>query len=89
VRRYVIDGEGHREVLTVVTQEWSYYHKFPKRVWNDAEGSPCVDFILCGLPFVVTLGSDQQIMEKLKQEMQKLYGPTGWTYLPVTVEATP
>ena len=88
VRRYVMNGTGHREVLTLATQEWRYYHEFQNRVWKDEDGSPGVEFVLCGLPFLVALGSDQRMIEKLKRETFKMYGPNGWAYLPITVNSS-
>lgn len=87
VREYVVRGLGQREVLVLVPQDWRYYHEFPNHIWHDEEGSPCVDFILCGLPFLVTLGSDQRAIERIKQEVFRQYGASGWAYLPVTVES--
>lgn len=86
IRDYVIKELGHREVLVMVPEDWRYCHEFPKRIWHDEEDSPCVDFILCGLPFCVALGPDQRAIDKIKQEAFRQYGPSGWAYLPVKVE---
>jgi hypothetical protein len=88
IRQFVMNGAGHREVLALKPQEWRYYHEFPNSVWHDEEGSPSVEFILCGIPFVVGLGPDQRMMEKIKREAFRIYGPNGWAYLPVTVNAS-
>lgn len=86
VREYVIRGLGRREVLAVVPPEWWYYHEFPYRIWHNEDGSPCVAFILCGVPFAVALGPDQRTIEKMKQEAFRQYGSNGWASLPVTLE---
>lgn len=86
VRDYVVRGVGHREIIIVMPPAWTYYHEFPNRLWHDEGGSPCVEFILCGLPIVVTLAPDQLGIERMKKEAYRMYGSTGWTYLPMRTE---
>lgn len=82
VRAYVMDGEGHREVIGFMPQQWTYQHFFPGRAWTNAVGEPSVDFVLCGLPLWIYLGEHQRAVEELKAKALQWFGPSGWTVFP-------
>ena len=83
VRDYVLLDVGRREVLMFAPENWSYRHEFPSIFWNGSDGCPLVNFVLCGFPFVVSLGTDQGSIEALKRKAIHSIGTRGWTSLPV------
>jgi hypothetical protein len=83
VREYVLNNLGSREVLMFAPESWSYRHEFPSIIWNDKDGSPIIQFILCGFPFLISLDRDNQSIEAIKREALHSIGSRGWTTLPV------
>jgi hypothetical protein len=84
IRSHVLEGLGNRQVLMLVPEDWRYYHEFPNRVWHDTEGCPLVEFILCGIPLVVSLGPGQATIQRIKGDLLRQRGESGWTCLPLT-----
>jgi len=68
IRDFVLLNNGCREILMFTPENWSYRHEFPSIFWNHSDGSPLVQFVLCGFSFIVSLGTDQGSIEDLKRE---------------------
>ncbi|WP_197054391.1 hypothetical protein [Nitrosococcus oceani] len=80
IRRYVRKGAGKRHIILGDSGKFRYQHAF-KAPWVSESGDYAMQFILCGVTFIVDLSEDEDY-PRLKAAAMQIFKGNQWTYLP-------
>lgn len=81
IRQYVKKGKGTRHIILGGAERSGYYHSF-KPPWVSEFGDYTMQFVLCGVTFIVDLSENEMHYPRYKLMAERLFEDEQWTYLP-------
>lgn len=81
IRQYVRKGKGTRHVIFGRAEKSEYHHSF-KPPLKSQSGDYVVQFILCGIMFIVDLSENEVYYPKYKSTAERMFQNDQWSYLP-------
>jgi len=82
IRNFVINGQDVRKILLMSSLDRNYRNQ----VWppyHHESGEYAITFRLVAVEFFVDLSPDLTFFPMIKEKAHELYGPDGWSYLPL------
>lgn len=81
IRQYVKKGNSTRHIILSRAERLGYYHDL-KTPWVSELGDYTMQFVLCGVVFIVDLSENEMHYPRYKSMAEKMFENDQWTYLP-------